>query len=108
MTMTNATLVISSSMSVQDSPLRITPVTSLLKYDNIDDNFLWDGEFSELKDFLDELLDIPAGAEVNSDKTHNATTYKKNEYTVRFYHTTKKLKLYGTGGPGLMRLLHEH
>ena len=104
--MSDATLSDSPLKSILDSPLRPSPALSSLKYDN-DDNFYWESGFCELKDFLDDLLDIPGDAEINTDKVHNATTYKKKEFTVRFYHTSKKLKLYGTGGQRLMKLLQE-
>lgn len=78
-----------------------------LKYDTVDNTFIWENTFEELKEFLDQVLLSQDDAEVNIDRTHNAYSYKKADLTVRFYCTTKKLKFYGSTGPLLVDEFHK-
>lgn len=64
-----------------------------------EDIFKWSGTVEELQELVNSVLtDMKVhveNGELTEDKSHKAFTYKCNEYSVRFYQTSKKLKLFG-------------
>ena len=79
-----------------------------LKYDRQENSFIWEGTFEELKEFLEQVLMSKEDAEINEDRKHKATSYKKDDLTVRFYHISKKLKLFGNIGSLFIDEIHKH
>lgn len=65
-----------------------------------EDIFKWSGTVEELQELVNYVLtDMKVhvqNGELTEDKSHKAFTYKCNEYSVRYYQTSKKLKLFGT------------
>ena len=67
--------------------------TSFLSYCNQTDNFKWKGSVDELVSFINKIFDM--NGELSEDVRHNSTTYKLDDASIRFYHGTKTLKLFG-------------
>lgn len=95
----------SSDVSSSQETVRTSMLRNFLQYDKKDDVLLWNGNFSQLNEFLNTILDSAANVETSEDKVHNASTYKRGDNTVRFYHTTKKVKLYGSASQTLLMKL---
>ena len=78
-----------------------------LSYDTSTNYFLWEEDVNSLRNLMSKILnDVSvASADVNEDKHHKMQSFKTSDCTIKFYSTTKKVIIQGSGSEGMSKAL---